>query len=450
METFEEYLKLKSDTYEEAERFLYALPKFTEKRALSDTARLVKKLGWSHETVPMIHVAGTNGKGSTCAYLQKFLSLRKLQVATFVSPHLSRMTERFLLNGKETEDESFLKAYDRIRRLAGEDRKETGSYPTFFEFLFLMALEIFREKEAQVVIWETGLGGRLDATNVFSGPDIDVITAIGKDHCKYLGNTIEEIAWEKAGIIKNDSFVIYNKKDSVPASVIRKQILMKNARDCGLEEGETTILKINEKSIDFSYKSSYYNNAIFRVPSLALYQAENISLALRASECFFEKQNLTPLSEKEVQEAVDQTHWAGRMEEIAAHIFFDGAHNSHGIQAFIRCVSATGKAGNSLCFSVVNDKDYEDMVRLLCDSRLFTKVLAVEMPEERGLKTEELKKLFSSCPDWDVSYCDSITEAARWCKDQSRECASAKGDVYIVGSLYLVGMMRDRIKEEYV
>lgn len=188
--------------YGEAEKFLYELPKFTVKNSLSHTAELLKRMGNPGRDMKKIHVAGTNGKGSVCAYLQTLLKEYGYRVGGFISPHLVTMHERFLINGEAVEDALFMESFHFVKRTADRAGEDGMAYPTFFEFLFLMGMYIYEKEKVQILVLETGLGGRLDATNVFEVVDVCVITAIGLDHCKYLGNTKEEIAGEKAGIIK--------------------------------------------------------------------------------------------------------------------------------------------------------------------------------------------------------------------------------------------------------
>ena len=190
-------------TYEEAVAYIEEIPKFTTKNKLEHTRKCLDLLGSPDKKRKIIHVAGTNGKGSVCAFLSTMLEEGGYKCGLFTSPHLIKINERFQINEEMVSDEAFLRAFLKIKALADE-LVEAGDYhPTYFEFLFLMGMVIFDEADVDLLVLETGLGGRLDATNSIVSPLACVITSISLDHVEYLGDTIEKIAAEKAGIIKN-------------------------------------------------------------------------------------------------------------------------------------------------------------------------------------------------------------------------------------------------------
>lgn len=435
----DEHKKKLITTYEEAEKFLYELPKFTTKNSLSHTAEMLKRMGNPGADIPRIHVAGTNGKGSVCAYLQNLLKEYGYRVGGFISPHLVTMHERFLIDGKAVEDALFMEAFQTVKEHADRAMEEGMSYPAFFEFLFFMGMFIFERKQVQVLVLETGMGGRLDATNVFEKTDVCVITSIGLDHCKYLGNTREEIAGEKAGIIKNGASVIFLDKGEPVDSVIREKCKEKEAFPVPVGPKEYSVEKIKHKSIDFSYKSRYYNYISLIASTNALYQVENAVLALRAFEVFLERQNMTMLSVEKMHTAVADTFWEGRMEEVLPGVYFDGAHNENGMEAFLQSVKVMDMPGKRiLCFSAVDDKDYGHMISMLGDSGLFQAVTAVEMEEERGVCLDELRKYISQYDCWEASYVKGAKEGLGICLGQK----NPEDAVFIVGSLYLVGLLK--------
>jgi dihydrofolate synthase/folylpolyglutamate synthase len=425
--------------YEEAENFLYELPRFTEKNTLSHTKELLKRMGNPCVDIPKIHVAGTNGKGSVCAYLQNLLQEYGYRTGAFISPHLVSMHERFLINGQPVEDAGFMESFCRVKQVADKAFREGVSYPTFFEFLFLMGMDIFAKQEISVLVLETGLGGRLDATNVFDAVDVCVITAIGLDHCQYLGNTREAIAGEKAGIIKKDSSVIFlNRKDTV-SSLLMQKTQEKGAHPFPVEQEAYFVEKIKHKNIDFSYQSRYYNYISLSVSTDALYQVENAVLALHAFEAYLEKREMTPMSVTLVQRAVANTVWEGRMEEVLPDVYFDGAHNENGMEAFLETVKAMEIKGRRiLCFSAVEDKAYGRMISMLADSKLFDAVAVVEMETERGVSLEKLETYFSQYDQWEIRYIKGAEEGLQQCLQWKSE----EDTVYIVGSLYLIGLIK--------
>ena len=231
------------NNYEEACNYISGIPKFAPKTELANTRTLLAALGNPQEKYKSLHVAGTNGKGSVCKMLSLMLQNEGHKVGLFISPHLIRMNERMSVNGVDISDEDFVEEFQTIHEISEKlktsgTEKESGAgasfdlevpafvHPAYFEFLFAMAADYFAKQGCDYVVWETGLGGRLDATNTVI-PEVSVITSIGMDHMQYLGNTIEEIAGEKAGIIKPGIPVIYNtgsaEADKVIEAVAAKQ-----------------------------------------------------------------------------------------------------------------------------------------------------------------------------------------------------------------------------------
>lgn len=438
-------MKLQITSYEEAEGFLYELPRFTTKNSLSHTRGLLNRMGDPGEGIPRIHVAGTNGKGSVCNYLQNLLGEYGYKTGGFISPHLVTMHERFLIDRKPVGNKLFMESFFYVKNTADIAFSQGISYPTFFEFLFLMGMYIFEKEEVGILILETGLGGRLDATNVFQRTDVCVITRMGLDHCRYLGNTIGKIAREKAGIIKKDASVIFLEQDPSVEKAIVEKGTKEGAFLIPLKEGEYSVEKIKHKSIDFSYKSRYYNYINLIAPTAALYQAENAALALRAFEVFLERKQLTEMSVERLKKAVAGSFWEGRMEEVLPGVYFDGAHNEEGIRVFLESVEAMEVKGRRiLCFSAVKDKAYGRMASMLYESGLFEQAVAVEMEDEKGVPLEVLKECFSQYRSWKVTYVKGAREGLLSCITEK-----GPGDrVFIAGSLYLVGLIKSVLRRE--
>ena len=186
--------------YEEAVHYIEEVPKFTKKTTLAHTRKILECLGSPEKELQVIHVAGTNGKGSVCAYLNSMLTEGGYVCGLFTSPHLIRINERFMISGEPVDDRTFLDAFQKVMEASRRIMEEGESHPTYFEILFLMGMVIFRERKVDYVILETGLGGRLDATNVVENPLACIITSISRDHTEYLGDTIAEIAGEKRAL----------------------------------------------------------------------------------------------------------------------------------------------------------------------------------------------------------------------------------------------------------
>ena len=207
--------------YKEIVDYIEEIPKFTTKNPLDHTKELLARLGNPQNQQKVIHVAGTNGKGSVCAYLDSMLRAGGYCVGLFTSPHLVKINERFKINGQMISDDTFVQAFEQIKRIIDEAVAEGLDHPSYFETLFLMGMVIFQKAGVDYVVLETGLGGRLDATNTVDQPLACIITSISLDHVEYLGDTIEKIAGEKAGIIKPKVPVIYDGHNAEAARVIK-------------------------------------------------------------------------------------------------------------------------------------------------------------------------------------------------------------------------------------
>lgn len=431
--------KQKIETYGQAVDYLYAVPRFTKKSQMQDTRRFLEALGNPDRSMKIIHVAGTNGKGSVCAYMRSILSQAGYSCGVFTSPHLVECRERIGINGQMVSEEVFLEAFLEIYdRLDWESlEKGEGYHPTFFEYLFFMAMLIFGKAGLDFCILETGLGGRLDATNAVSRKEISVIARIGLDHMEYLGNTPEEIAAEKAGIIMEKVPVVYLETDEQTALVIRQTAAKKGAPAYAVSKSDYAYLNFKNKSIDFSYHSRYYNYIRLCLHTIARYQMENASLAIRAIEVLDQGRRITA---EQIAQGISKAFWAGRMEEVRPEFYVDGAHNEDGIRAFLETVRADAWQGSRhLLFSVVKDKDYEAMIPGIAASGLFDRVSFVQMHGARAVQAEEIVKIWKQCTESEVTVYPAVEQAVRELLSERREDER----IYAAGSLYLVGEIKD-------
>ncbi len=434
------------NSYEEAEAFLLEVPKFTRKNSLEQTGLFLQALGSPEESCKIIHVAGTNGKGSVCAYLCSILKEAGCRTGMFTSPHLVEMRERFRINGEVISKERFLWGLSFVMGHLEEVRKRSGRaeyHPTFFELLFLMGMVIFREEKVEYLLMETGLGGRLDATNAVKHPVLTVITEIGMDHMEYLGDTIEQIAGEKAGILKAGVPVVFCDKRKEASEVIRKRAEILENRVVAVGEKDYFYRKLTNKSIDFSMQCRYYDYIRLSLTTTALYQTENAAVAVRCVEELrrqSEDRRILSMTGEQIRKGLKETVWEGRMEEVFPHVFVDGAHNEDGIRAFAESVAADGCRGRrTLVFSAVADKDYERMIGILTDGRLFDAAAVVGIHNERAAEPERLRELFASCkgmaePMFFKDMREALPELQR--KKENNDY------IYIAGSLYLVGEVK--------
>lgn len=424
-------------TYAEAEEYISDIPKFAGKNTVQDTGKMLRLLAGGMGDAKIIHVAGTNGKGSVCAYLRAILMEAGESVGMFTSPHLESMRERICIGNEMISEEDFISVFERVKEQAVHAEEENLNHPSYFEFLFLMAMVYFEEKNPDYIILETGLGGRLDATNCVT-PDLCVITEIGYDHMQYLGNTIGEIAAEKAGIIKPGVPVVF--VDKRPESTKVLEEYAKKAKSPAVKLGKDNILNvnINNKSIDFSLHTGYYNYVSLFLNTTALYQVENAALAVAAAEELKDER----ITADVIKRGLGAACWPGRMEEALPGVYLDGAHNEDGIEAFLSTVMRDGcKGKRRLLFGVVSDKQYEGMIGKIAEASLFEEAFVTLLETERSASIDRLKNIWKQY-EITCSFFEDAGKAYEQLKTKQKD-----GDViYIVGSLYLIGQMKSLIR----
>ena len=375
---------------------------------LSPLQSILKSIGNPQNTYRCIHVAGTNGKGSTCNYLKDILVSQGYKVGMFTSPHLMTHRDRIRINDSYISEDAFhaylMKYYDVI------EEKQLG----MFEIDTLIAFQWFFDEKVDYAIIETGLGGRLDSTNLIARPELCMITSIGFDHMALLGTRIEQIAYEKAGIIQPYTRCLIGHLSEKARKVISLQAQRKHARVISLESYGIRNNGVLE-----------YNHTEYSLSTIALYQFHNAALALKAAQLLG-----VAIQQKNVKEAVEHSQWRGRFETISKDplIIIDGAHNEQGIRAL--CESMKQLPSPVTCvFSALKDKQVHEMAGLLkrnCDTLIIT-----EFQNERADTAEDLYVK------------DAIIE-----KDYKKAISKAKqincnGSIVITGSLYFISIVRN-------
>ena len=461
-------IKQEIKTYDGAVEYLLNIPRFTSKNSMKDTKAFLGRLGHPDEEMRIIHVAGTNGKGSVCAYLRYMLEEAGYAVCSFTSPHLVDIRERFLIHGemvsKERFLEAFLQVYERIPWdvLESDDVfNETGKlpegfyHPTFFEYLFFMAMLLFRDAKPDFCILETGLGGRLDATNSVAKKELAVITRISLDHMEYLGDTTVKIAGEKAGIIAQGAPVVYLDDERDVSAVFDETAKKVGAKAYPVSKVDYALLKFQNKNIDFSLRTRYYKDISVTVHTAALYQMENAALAVRALEELDQGRTVTA---EQIVKGLAKSFWPGRMEELLPDVFVDGAHNEDGVRAFLESVAADNWKGERiLLFSAVKDKQFDKMLGEILMSRLFGRIFLVPIKTNRATKVEILEETVQcllereypekECPEKDHSEKEKKPEHGVYgdVREAMEDLLSKKQKwqrIYVAGSLYLVGEVK--------
>ena len=427
--------------YEEAVAYIEETPKFTTKNKLSHTKECLGRLGNPEKKFKVIHVAGTNGKGSTCAFLTSIFREAGYSCGLFTSPHLVVINERFQINEKNIDNQAFMSAFEKVKALADELVAEGSYHPTYFELLFLMGMVIFAEAGVDYVMLETGLGGRLDATTAVEDPAACVITSISFDHMQYLGNTIAEIAGEKAGIIVPGVPVIYDGNNPEAAQVIRKQAEALGSPYYEVKKENTEILRNTSAGIDFCMENEYYGNTAFSIPFIAGYQVMNAALALKTAEVI---KNVVNLPKDSVLRGLRETRWQGRMETVLPGVIVDGAHNEDGVEKFVETAEHFQKDYPlTLLFSAVDDKDYTDMIRTVAGRIRFQHVIVTQVGGYRKVPAEQLADIFRKEGCLCAESCEDVESSFR----RALEYRGKEGMLFCVGSLYLVGEIKAIIQK---
>ncbi|EDL64674.1 bifunctional folylpolyglutamate synthase/dihydrofolate synthase [Bacillus sp. SG-1] len=426
------------NTYEEAVGWIHSRLRLGIKPGLSRMEWMMKKLNHPEKEIKAVHIAGTNGKGSTLTFLRHILESAGYDTGTFTSPYLEVFNERIGINGRPISDEEIMELVNIIIPLAEELEETEMGGPSEFEVITCMALYYFaRMNPVPVVLFEVGLGGRFDSTNVID-PMISVITNIGMDHTQFLGNTIEKIAFEKAGIIKEGKPVVTAASQTGAQNVLISKAAEKNAdlfllnRDFEVsykgpaEEGET---------FDFFGKGKTRS---YEIGMIGRHQTENASLAVAAADILKERY-FYKIEEGAIQRGLAAAYWPGRMDKVNQKpaIYLDGAHNPEGMQALINTIETRfRKKKVSILFAALKDKDLQSMVSDLEKNVTDIGLTTFEFP--RAANPEELAEYFQLDRHHIVNDWEKYIEAFRIEEDDSAV-------LIVTGSLYFLSAVRSKI-----
>ncbi len=399
-----------------------------EKNGLANTRALLERMGNPEKQLRMVHVAGTNGKGSTCSMLERMLRGCGLKTGLYTSPYLMRFPERMRVNGVPIDDESLVRITSRVRE--GTEKLLTeGVKPTTFELGTAITLTYFAEQKVDIAVIEVGLGGRLDSTNVIQ-PEVCLIAPIGMDHTKVLGDTLVQIAGEKAGIIK----------EGVPAAVAPQQNdeIMQVFRNTAARM-HSQLLEVRREEIDVTASDARGADFVFRGQKARIslagdHQIENACLALSGIELL--RSRGFDLPEERCIEALEQAVWPGRLEWLSDSLLIDGAHNPHGAKALYAYVKKHLSDRKIVpVIGMMKDKDVESCVALYAD--LSKEAVATQIDYPRAMPSDELRELLISHGVNAVSE-GTVPSAVR----RAQKIAGDDGIVLVCGSLYVVGEVR--------
>ena len=416
---------------------LYQLHAFGIKFGLEAEQALLELLGNPQHGIKVIHVAGTNGKGSVCAFADSILRAAGYKTGLYTSPHLVRVNERIRVNGECIPDNDLAALVDRVDKCAGDYAQQAnGRQITFFEFLTALAFEYFRRQKVDVLILETGMGGRLDATNVVT-PQVAVITSISLEHTKYLGAGIEEIAAEKGGIIKPGVPVVVGRLPDEALQTIEKLSQAKNARVIRAEHTVTVKRQkqtLEGQKIGIESSANSYGNVL--LPLLGSHQLGNAAITIAALEEFC-RANGSELSQPAVKNGFASVSWPGRLQVISRKpiTLIDGAHNPEAAEALNAALKELfGGRPVYLMLGMCSDKDAAGFVRNLTVP--ISHCWVVGLANERGLPPAELARHVKN-KAWP---CTSAT-VPQALEEATKQALEQNGIVCAAGSFYLAGEM---------
>lgn len=431
--------------YEEAIQFIHSTYKFGSKLGLQNITRLTELLGNPQDSYKIIHVAGTNGKGSTSNMIHDVLMNSGYKTGLFISPFLEEFTERIQINKKHIDRDSLARITEMVKEKIDIMVKEGYNHPTEFEVVTAIGFKYFQEQKIDFLVLEVGLGGRFDATNVVKNTLVSVITSISYDHMEYLGDTLEKIAFEKAGIIKNNSNVVIYPQEENIVHTIKAVAKEKNAAVYEVDKKNVEKLKGDLTGQWFKYlKDDVFNLPEVKISFLGEHQLYNALTALRALEIV--KDAGYNITENSILEGLKNCKFAGRFEIMheSPIIVLDGGHNINGIEYFSKAVKENFKENKIiLFFGMLKDKNPEDVLSYVIP--LCKEVYTLTPNNPRAMKAEDLAELFKKHSDLKVTPLNEYNEIIPVLNKISK-------DEYVafVGSLYMIGDVRTLIKKEYL
>jgi len=410
---------------------------------LSRIAELMGLLGDPQKSLKFIHIAGTNGKGSTAAMLASVLAEAGYKTGLYTSPPIHKINERMQINGRHISDEELIK----VASLVGGQVRLQKDPTTVFETMTAIALLYFHRQNCDIVVFEVGMGGRLDATNIIPTPEVAVITSIGLDHMEVLGDTVEKIAGEKAGIIKPGGTVVCHPQAESVEGVIREKCRKESASCTFVNENEITLIEtsLDGQRFDFimpgegQHASVGFSNATqnFTIPLLGNHQLRNAAVAITTIEALREKG--WKISADALRVGLCKTFWPGRFEVMRKSPVFiiDGAHNPQGVQTAVDNLSALFPGKKPLfIFGVLQDKDFEKMLEILAP--IAGRFLTITPPDSRALPAADLAEILSN-RGIPATPCETIQRAV----SHAIEISAPEDIICAIGSLTTVGAIRE-------
>lgn len=425
-------------TYEDAVKKINSLLTFGIKPGLERIRELLDRIGNPQKNLKFVHIAGTNGKGSTCTFISSVLTAAGYKTGLFTSPYVTEFRERIQIDKEMIPKDELANAFDVIVPIV-EQMANENKIITEFEMITALAFYWYNKAKCDIVVLETGLGGRFDATNVINNSEVSVITSIALDHTAILGDTIEKIAFEKAGIIKENSYtVLYPCLPMSALNVIKDTALKRNSVPCISDYNS-----INTLSSDINGTNISYKNLQLFIPLTGEHQIKNASVALKAIEILRIKGY--DISDISIKEGFSNAFIPARMEIISKNplVILDGGHNpdcANAVSDNIKKYLINKKI--LAVFGMLEDKDSKSSVEILAP--LFNKIITVKPNNPRGLDSNKLKKII-------FPYCSNVISAenAEIAFNIAKNEISGFDMLFIGGSLYLAGELRPLLLKEF-
>jgi len=422
---------------EDALSFIHETCKFGSKLGLENIGRLLNKLGNPQDKLNIIHIAGTNGKGSTASYIQSILIEDGYNIGIFTSPYLERFEERIRINDRLIEESKLVEGIEIIKNAVNSIVKEGGTHPTEFEVVTALGFWYFYHSNVDYVVLEVGLGGRFDATNIIKKPLISVVTSISFDHTAILGDTLEKIAFEKAGIFKENIPVVSFFQKNEVKNVLEEEAYKKNSNIKFLKKDEIIIQSKDAKGSTFIYKEQEY-----RTNLLGEHQIFNATLAIETIMQMMLNKDIE-IKLESIINGVAKTIWPGRVEVLSEKPLFiiDGAHNVDGANALVSTINNYFKDKKIiLLLGMLADKDIEKLTDIY--AKFADEIFICEPDNPRAISKSELfyivQKKNRNTKILDSNN-DSINSAIKLI-DENAVCI-------MTGSLYLIGDSRAYLRK---
>lgn len=394
-----------------------------------------------HRKLKFIHVAGTNGKGSTCNMINNILLKEGYKVGLFTSPHLDNYTERIRINNIDIGFDEFSEEILLVKNLSEKLFGNTFETFSFFEIMVIVAFDFFYKNNVDFVVLETGMGGKTDSTNIIENPLVTVITSISYDHTEYLGNTLEKIAGEKAGIIKKNCPVVLYSQSKEVYNVIEDVCTKNNSQLFYLNDNlKVNILKNDLTGTSFSVLHHYFDYNNLKLKMLGNYQVNNACNTLLT--IYLLKKIGIKITYKSIKDGLYTCYWPGRMELLNINkrlVILEGAHNLESTILLKNEIELLKKSNVVTILGILSDKDYEKMVSIL--TRVSNKVILTKPNSKRAVKPNNLQKYVNN--NCEVIIKDDYIEAINKAFDLTNE----EDIIIVTGSLYLIGDVRRYIKK---